>query len=761
MGSRIAAHLANAQIPSLLLDVVLENQKTRDQAARNGVEAALKGRPGAFFVPESARLISTGNFADDLPKIKDCDWIIEAVTEDLDIKRGLYDKVLAHRAPGSIVSSNTSGIPLARIADGYPAEFREHFLGTHFFNPPRYLHLVEVIPGQETRPDLVAFLSDFCDRHLGKGVVPCKDTPNFIGNRIGSFFGATLQRLTVEHDLTIEEVDALTGPLIGLPKSASYRLLDIVGIDVWGHVTRNLYDAVPDDPYRERFTLAPFMAGMIERGWLGEKSGQGFYKRVGKDREIHALDWKTFDYHPSEKPRFASLETVRKIEPVADRLKALVALDDKAGRFLWQLLGDHILYAAQMIPEISDRIVEIDRAMRWGYANAMGPFEMWDALGFVETAHRLESEGRELPENIHRMLSTGAQSFYRPADTEGRPRTEYFDLAAAAWREVDPRPGITVLADIKRARGVVKRNSGASLIDLGDGVLCCEFHSKANAIGDDIMHMVAAGLAELETGFDAMVIGNQGENFSVGANLMMVLLAAQEQEWDELGAAIDRFQQMNMSLKYAPKPVVAAPFGMALGGGCEIPLHCARIQASAELYMGLVEVGVGVIPAGGGCKEMLLRSHDVRKIFEQIGFAKVSTSAVEARQFRYLRDGDAISMNPERLVDDAKQLALSLVPGHAPGAPRTDIAVSGDDGFALMKMGVWMARQGGYISAHDAVVGEKLAYVLSGGRLTGTPQVSEQYLLDLEREAFLSLCGRRETQERMQHMLKMGKPLRN
>jgi 3-hydroxyacyl-CoA dehydrogenase len=758
MGSRIAAHLANAQIPSLLLDIVLPGGKTRDQAARNGIETALKGRPAAFFVPENAALVTTGNFEDDIAKIRDCDWVIEAVTEDLAIKRALYDKVLKHRAPGTIVSTNTSGIPLARISEGYPAEFREHFLGTHFFNPPRYLHLVEMIPGAETRPEIVAFIAEFCDRHLGKGVVPCKDTPNFIGNRIGAFFGSTVQRLTVEHDLTIEEVDALTGPLIGLPKSASYRLLDIVGLDVWEHVTRNLYDAVPNDPWREQFKLAPFVEEMIRRGWLGDKRGQGFYKRVGKDREIHALDRKTFEYRLADKPRFASLEAVRKIEPLGERLKALVALDDKVGRFLWQLLSEHIRYASAMVPEISDRIVEIDRAMRWGYANEMGPFEMWDALGFVETARRMEAEGRELPAIVRSMLAAHATSFYRAG--EGA-HTDYFDLAGAGYRELESWPGITLLSDLKRATRVVKSNPGASLIDLGDGVICCEFHSKANAIGEDIMQMVRAGLAELETNFDAMVIGNQGENFSAGANLMMVLMTAQEQEWDDLDAAVRAFQQMNMALKYASKPVVAAPFGMALGGGCELPLHSRRIQASAELYMGLVEVGVGVIPAGGGCKEMLMRSRDVKKVFEQIGFAKVSTSAVEGRQFRYLRDGDGISMNPERLIDDAKQLALSLVPGYAPGAPRTDITVSGDEGFALMKMGVWMAQQGGYISAYDAVIGEKLAFVLSGGRLTGTPQVSEQYLLDLEREAFLSLCGRKETQERMQHMLKTGKALRN
>jgi len=764
MGSRIAAHLANAQIPSLLLDIVLPDGRTRDQAARNGLEAALKGRPAAFFVPESAALVSTGNFDDDIGKIRECDWVIEAVTESLEIKRALYDKVVAHRSPGTIVSSNTSGIPLARIAEGFPAEFRQHFLGAHFFNPPRYLHLVELIPGPETLPEVFEHIASFCDLHLGKGVVPCKDTPNFIGNRIGAFFGATVQRLTVEQDLTVEEVDVLTGPLIGLPKSASYRLLDIVGLDVWEHVTKNLYEAVPGDLWREEFRLAPFAEEMIRRGWLGDKRGQGFYKRVGKEREIHAIDRKTLEYHLADKPRFASLETVRKIEPLGDRLKALVALDDKAGRFVWKLLSEHVRYAAAMVPEISDRIVEIDRAMRWGYAHQMGPFEIWDALGFVETARRMAAEGRELPPIAEAMLrrrERPVESFYQKGAADARPVTEYFDFGSQKRVELEPRPGITVLSDVKRARGVVKGNPGASLIDLGDGVICCEFHSKANAIGEDIMQIVRAGLAQLETNFDAMVIGNQGENFSAGANLMMVLLTAQEQEWDELDSAVRSFQQMNMALKSAPKPVVAAPFGMALGGGCELALHCRRIQASAELYMGMVEVGVGVIPAGGGCKEMLLRSRDIREAFEQIGFAKVSTSAAEAGQFRYLRDGDGISMNPERLIEDAKQLALSLVPGYAAGAPRTDITVSGDEGFALMKMGVWMARQGGYISDFDAVIGEKLAFVLSGGRLTGTPQVSEQYLLDLEREAFLSLCGRAETQQRMQHMLKTGKALRN
>jgi 3-hydroxyacyl-CoA dehydrogenase len=761
MGARIAAQFANAGIPVTLLDIVLAGQANRNAAALAGIDSALKQKPGGFFTAASASLITPGNFEDNLDDLKSCDWIVEAVAENLEIKRALLAKVQAVRRPGAALSTNTSGIPLRLIAEGFSQELSRHFLGTHFFNPPRYLHLVEVIPAPSTDPAILGFISQFCDVRLGKGVVPCKDTPNFIANRIGSFFGATVHKITEEDDYSIEEVDALTGPLIGLPNSASYRLLDIVGLDIWAHVTDNLRDAVPHDPWRERFQLPAFMRQMMERGWLGEKRGQGFFKRVGKAKEIHAIDRKTLEYHPAARPKFPSAEAAKNIEDLGERLRTLIASPDRAGNFLWKLLSDHVIYAASMVPEISGRIVEIDRAMRWGYANKLGPFELWDAMGLPETAARIRKDGKPLPEAVEKMLASGQTSFYRPADAGGRPRTEYFDFAAAAYREMELRPGITVLKDLKRARGVVRKNAGASLIDLGDGVLCLEFHSKMNSIGEDLIAMIHAGLDETAKNFQAMVIANQGDNFSVGANLMIVLLAAQEGEWDELSAAIHRFQQANMALKYAPKPVVAAPFGMTLGGGCEIALHAARVQASAELYMGLVEVGVGVIPGGGGCKEMLLRCGEAKKAFELIGFAKVSSSAADARDLGLLRDGDGVTMNPERLIDDAKTEALALVHHYAPGAPSTDIKVEGDAGYALLKVGVWMARQGDYISDYDAVVGEKLAYVLSGGRLTGEQTVSEQYLLDLEREAFLSLCGNPQTQARMQHMLKTGKPLRN
>ncbi|MGA3189634.1 MAG: 3-hydroxyacyl-CoA dehydrogenase/enoyl-CoA hydratase family protein [Bryobacteraceae bacterium] len=758
MGARIAAHFANAGIPSVVLDIVLPNQPNRNAAALKGLESVVKLRPGGFFVNDSAALITPGNFEDDLAKISDCDWIIEAVAENLEIKRGLWTKVEALRKPHAIVSTNTSGIPLHKIAEGFSESFRHHFLGTHFFNPPRYMHLVELIPLPDTSQKVMEFVSAFCDRRLGKGVVPCKDTPNFIANRIGSFFGATVQKIVIEGDYTVEETDLITGPLIGLPNSGSFRLLDIVGLDVWTNVGTNLYHAVPDDPWRDRFLMPKFHTELTSRGWLGEKSGQGYYKRVGKEKEIHAIDLHTFEYHPAVKVKFPAAEAARNIEDLAERLRVLVAGTDRVGTFLWKLYSDLFLYSAERVPEIADEIFQIDRAMRWGYANKLGPFELWDALGFQNVCKRLESDGRKLPENVQIMLQQGAQSLYLWSIKAKQAHKEYFDFGSASYKPLHERPS---LSDLKRAGNVIKSNSGASLIDLGDGVICCEFHSKMNSLGEDQIGLIYSAISELEKNFDAMVIANQGENFSVGANLMLVLLGAQEGEWDELNAAIHRFQQANMALKYAPKPVVAAPFSRALGGGCEIPLHCSRIQASAETYMGLVEVGVGLIPGAGGTKEMIVRLQDARKAFELIGMAKVSSSAEEARQLGFLTKSDGISMNPDLLIEDAKELALSLVKDYQPGVPRTDVKVGGESAFAMLKLGAWTMRQGGYISDYDVVVAEKLANVLSGGKLTGEQLVSEQYLLDLEREAFLSLCGNPKTQERMQFMLKTGKPLRN
>ncbi len=760
MGSRIAAQFANAGIPALLLDVA--GQPNRNTPALQGIQNALKQRPGGFFTDDKATLVEAGNFDDDLAKLADCDWIIEAIVENLEAKRALWRKVEAARQPDAILSTNTSGIPLAAISDGFSPGFRRHFLGTHFFNPPRYLHLMELIPGPETDPAILSGVEQFADRRLGKGVVRTKDTPNFIANRIGSFLGGTIAKVMLEEDFSVEEVDAITGPLIGVPNSASFRLLDLVGLDVWGFVGTNLYKLVPHDPWRERFLPLDFQKKMIEQKWLGDKTGQGFYKKSGGKgdaREILVLDWKTLQYQPLQKPRFPSVEAARNIEDLGERVRTLLRSDDRAGRFLWKVLGDFFLYCAEMIPEISDRIVEIDRAMRWGYGHKLGPFELWDAIGFLEVVSRLEMDRRPLPAHIKDALSRGIIALYR-APEPSREVTEYFDFRSHGYQPIEPRTGIFTLRDRKRAHGVVFENAGASLIDLGDGVLCVEFHSKLNTLGEDAIVAVQAGLEETNRNFEAMIIANEGETFSAGANLMLVLLAAQEGEWDDLELAVRRFQQMNMALKYAAKPVVAAPFSRTLGGGCEIVLHCTRAQASAETYIGLVEVAVGLIPAGGGCKELLARLKDPARIFDLVGYAKVSSSAEDARKLGLLHRADSISMNPERLIGDAKALALSLVPSYSPAAP-AGIPVQGESAYALMKLGAWSARQGHFITDYEVILAEKLAHVLSGGRLSSAQTVSEQYLLDLEREAFLSLSGNPKTQERMQYMLKTGKALRN
>ena len=761
MGTRIAAHFANAGVPSLLLSRVNTKEPNRNATAVKAIQTAIKQKPSAFFSDDVVRLIKPGNYDDNLKEIGDCDWVIETVAENLAIKRELWGRVEAVAKPGTILSTSTSGILLAKIAEGFSPEFRRHFLGTHFFNPPRYLHLLEVIPGPETDPEVLAFVTEYGDRRLGKGVVLCKDTSNFIANRVGCFFGATVSKVAWDDGYTVEEADALTGPLIGLPNSASFRMLDLVGMDVWAEVSPNLYEANKNTQWCDRFLLPEFEKQMIERKWLGEKTGQGFYKRVvkGEEKEIWALDLKTMEYHPVKKTKFPPVEAANLIEDIPERINTLISSDDRAGRFLWKVLSDYFLYTAEMIPEISDRIVDIDRGLRWGFGHKYGPFELWDALGFQKIALRLQKEGRVLPKNIQEMVDRGVTFLYRWSEGE-RSHPEYFDVLKKEYRAFEARPGTLVLADIKRAGGVVKKNAGASLVDVGDGVLCVEFHSKMNSIGEDIVNMLHAGLEETKRNFAAMIIANEGENFCVGANLVSVLLAAQEGEWDELNEAVNRLQQVNMALKYAPKPVVSAPFGRTLGGGCEIVLHTVP-QASAELYMGQVELGVGLIPAAGGCKELTLRLKDARKVFELIGMAKVSMGAEEAKNLGLLDRGVPISMNPERLIADAKALALTLVPNYVPGVPRTDVKVAGDAAYALLKLGVWSFQQGNYITEYDAVIGEKLAYVLAGGRLAGEQLVSEQYLLDLEREAFLSLCGNQKTQERMAHMLKTGKPLRN
>ncbi len=792
MGSRIAAHFANAGLPCILLDIVPPNlapdapAAERNKIVRAGLDAAKKSKPAAFFTAALAEKITIGNFDDDLARCAEADWIIEVVAENLEIKRKLLARVTQFRKPGAIVTTNTSGLPVHLIAEGMSEEFQQHWAGTHFFNPPRYLKLVEVIPGPKTSSEVIESLSAFCGRRLGKGVVVAKDTPNFIANRIGTFSMLNALRLMSTLGMTVEEVDACTGPAVGWPKSATFRTADIVGLDVLVHVVKNIYETAPNDESREMYKVPALVEEMAKRGWLGDKTGQGFYKKVkGKgEKEILTLDVNTMEYRARQKPKFGSLEMGKAIEDTRERLRALVGpvlegqKGDKAQLFLWGALSEMCLYAARRVPEISDNVVDVDRALRWGFAWELGPFEIIDAIGVKAFAAQVEKEGRTLPPVIQKVLASGRQGFYESE----KGATTVFDIGSGASKKVDEPHGVIILKSLKDAGREVERNSGASLIDLGDGVVCCEFHAKMNAIGADLIAMLHKGLKRLETDFDAMVIANQAVNFSVGANLMLVLVGAQEQEWDELHMAVKQFQNINLAIKYAPKPVVAAPQGMALGGGCEVSLHAAKIQAAAEAYIGLVETGVGLIPGGGGTKEMMIRAnehaaggedldlfHALKPVFETIAMAKVGTSAEECRDLGYLRREDGVSMNRERLVADAKEAALSLVRGgYKPlaatwqeGAQTTQIKVLGEQFLAGAKLAIHMMLRGGYASEYDAHVGRKLANILAGGPLTSPQLVSEQYVLDLEREAFVSLCGEKKTQERIAHTLKTGKPLRN
>ena len=786
MGSRIAAHLANAGVPSFLLDIVPPDAdaKARNKIAQAGLDAAIKSKPAAFFEPSLARLITVGNFEDNLSWVAEVDWIIEAVAENLEIKRSLLKRVEAARCPGTITTTNTSGLPVSKIAEGFSEDFRRHWFGTHFFNPPRYMRLLEIIPTQESDRAAIDAIAHFADLRLGKGVVYAKDTPNFIANRIGTFSVLNAMRLMQELDLSIEEVDALTGSAAGWPKSATFRTIDLVGLDVLASVVSNFLRNVRDE--RSDLEVPSFIQQMVERKWLGDKTRGGFYKRVktGDREERLGLDWKTLEYRPQQKAKFAALEMANQVEDTRERLRMLLAGDpknDKAAAFLWIALADLWAYSANRIPEISDSIVEIDRAMRLGFNWEMGPFELWDAAGVEPTIARMKKEGRPVAANVEKLLACGKKSWYSdsPSAPSGRA---YFDLCTDGYRAVQVPAGVWSVGVAKKANGVVKKNAGCSLADLGDGVACFEFHSKANALGGDIVQLISQTLKPGSPGdnFDAFVITNDAQNFSVGANIMLLLMWAQEEEWDEIDLAIRQFQGMTQAIKFSPKPIVVAPFGMTLGGGCEIALHAPVRTPHAELYMGLVEVGVGLLPGGGGCKEMLLRAVDaaslvrpdgrgesvemmeaMKRTFETIAMAKVSISANEARNLAFLADGDEIVMNRDRVLADAKARALEMLrAGYKAPVPRT-IAAPGENILATLKLGVHLMRQGDYITDHEVKIGSKVAEVLCGGQVSpGTP-VSEQYILDLEREAFKSLAGERKTQERIQHTLKTGKPLRN
>ena len=788
MGSRIAAHLANAGIPTLLLDLVPSGEGDKSRLAKAALAALAKAKPAALYEASLAALITPGNFEDDLPRLAGCDWVIEAVAENLEIKAALLARVVPHLAPHALLTTNTSGLPLKQIAAGLAAH-RDRFFGTHFFNPPRYMRLLEVVPTADSDAAVVAAFSAFADRNLGKLVVIANDTPNFIANRIGISVMFSAAALMLEQKLTIEEVDALTGQAIGWPRTGTFRLADMVGIDIPAHVAANF----PKGVTQSAFT--GILQEMVRRGWLGDKSGQGFYKKLrgedGKDMRM-ALDFATWEYRPVSKPALPALEMAKNAASASERLRLLLENHpgkDKAAAFLWPLLASLWNYAADRIGEIAGDAASIDRAMRAGFNWEMGPFEMWDAAGVATTVNRMKALGLPVSPRAEALLAAGYTSWYAH---DGR---ECFQPEKKKLEPVATFPGHARIADFRRSNGVVKSNAGASLVDLGDGIGCIELHSLKNAIGGDVLALALAVLhpdSEAVRDFAGFVIASDRENFSVGANLMQLLMAAQEGEWEELGAVIYGFQKMTMAIKYCPRPVVAAPFGLTFGGGAEICLHAARRQAHAETYIGLVEAGVGLIPGGGGTKEMLLHAIDaatafappdphvpnsnlpsrfaqsaelssaLRRSFETIALAKVSTSAAEARSLGLLGPADGITLNRERLLLDAKaHVALLAGAGYIAPQPRTQIPAPGTAALAMLETGAFLMGEAGFASEYDQKVARWTAYILSGGRVTAGTLVSEQYILDLEREAFLSLCGERKTQERIAFTLKTGKPLRN
>ena len=764
MGVRIAAHLANAGIAVVLLDLAGDPAKTG--IAEMALRGLLQAKAAAFYDPASIRLIQPGTFDHDLALLSKCDWVIEAVTENLAIKQQILAKITPHLKPGAILTTNTSGLPVTAIAEALPPELRRSWFGTHFFNPPRYMRLLEIISTPETDPTAVAAIAGFADRRLGKTVVYAHDTPNFIANRIGVYVMLQAIQLMQHQGLTVEEVDVLTGSILGWPRTGSFRLADMVGLDVLAHVVSNFAQSRA----AEALELPPFIKTMLERRWLGDKTGQGFYKKE-KDAEGNelrlALDWQTVEYRPATRPKFPSLELVKNSESLPERLRMLMAGDvrkDKAAAFQKELLNRLFAYAANCLHEIADEPASIDRAMRAGFNWELGPFEMWDAVG------------APIPK----------QPWYR----EAAAGKQVFDPSRGDYIPVLQPPGVATVADFRKSHGIVKGNPGASLVDLGDGIAAIELHSKKDAVGEDITRFVTQILnpaSDAVRDFQGFVITGDGANFSVGANLFQVLLLIQEGEWEDLDFAVRAFQRMTAAIRFCPRPVVVAPFGLCLGGGAEIALHAAGRQPHAELYMGLVETGVGVVPAGGGTKEMVLRAVDssaailsaagrdanarlagsteyfdaLKRNFELIGLAKVSTSAADARLLGYLSPSDRITAHRDRVVHDARQAAITLAgAGYAAPGPR-EIPAAGESALATLKLGVHLMRQADYISDHDQKVANHVAHILCGGAIPAGGMVSEQYFLDLERQAFLSLCGERKTQERIAFTLKTGKPLRN
>lgn len=792
MGSRIACHFANIGVEVLLLDIVpkellpaeekkglsLDHPSVRNRIVNLSLQTALKSNPSPIYSKSYIARIETGNFEDDLSKIADVDWVIEVVVERLDIKRSVFEQVEKYRKPGTFITSNTSGIPMELMIDGRSDDFKDYFCGTHFFNPPRYLPLLEIIPSSRTKKEVVDFLVDYGDRYLGKTVVLCKDTPAFVGNRIGVYSMLSITHLIEQMGLTVEEVDKYTGPAMGHPKSATFRTADVVGLDTLVNVADGLSQNALDDESIDIFTLPGFVTKMVENKWLGEKTKQGFYKKI-KDEQgnsvILSLDLKTLEYGLQQKVKSSTLEATKLVEDIRKRMKVFEQGTDKAAALFRAMHYPLFEYVSKRVPEITDHFYQIDAAMRAGFGWEIGPFEVWDALGVRETLEKIKAEEKRLPGQtgqvaawVHDMLDAGCESFYKVIDG----KRHFYDIDSKSYKTIPGQEDIIKLDDLRDTKTIWK-NSGVSVIDLGDGILNCEFHTKMNTIGGDVIQGINKAIELAEKDYKGLVISNDGKNFSAGANIGLIFMMAVEQDYDELNMAVKMFQDTSMRIRYSSIPVVAAPFQLALGGGCEFSMHADFVQLHAETYMGLVEFGVGVIPGGGGSKEFALRASDeykegqivqatLRERFLTIGQAKVSTSAIEAAELGYLQTGKyAITMNRERLLADAKAKAIELAKHYTAPIPRKDIKVLGNQGLGIVYVGADSMRAGNYISEHDQKISEKLGWVMCGGNLSEPTEVSEQYLLDMERRAFLELCAERKTLERIQHMLTKGKPLRN
>ncbi|MGJ8714185.1 MAG: 3-hydroxyacyl-CoA dehydrogenase/enoyl-CoA hydratase family protein [Maribacter stanieri] len=786
MGSGIACHFANIGVEVLLLDIVprelndkekakgltLQDKVVRNRMVNDSLAAALKSKPSPIYHQKFANRITTGNMEDDISKVSKVDWIIEVVVERLDIKKQVFENLEKYRTPGTLITSNTSGIPIKFMSEGRSEDFQKHFCGTHFFNPARYLKLFEIIPGPKTDADVLSFLNGYGEKYLGKTSVVAKDTPAFIGNRIGIFSIQSLFHMVKDMDMTVEEVDKLTGPVIGRPKSATFRTVDVVGLDTLVHVANGIYDNCSDDERHDLFKLPGFIDTMMENKWLGSKTGQGFYKKSKDDKgktEILTLDLDTMDYRSKKSAKFATLELTKKIDKVVDRFSVLVGGKDKAGEFYRKSFGQLFAYVSHRIPEITDELYKIDDAMKAGFGWEHGPFQIWDAVGLEKGLEFIKAEGLEVAAWVQDMKASGKDSFY----TVKEGSTYFYDIPSKSMEKIPGQDSFIILDNIRKSKEVFK-NSGVVIEDLGDGILNVEFQSKMNTIGGDVLAGLNKAIDMAEKDFQGLVVGNQAANFSVGANIGMIFMMAVEQEYDELNMAIKMFQDTMMRMRYSSIPTVSAPHGMTLGGGCELSLHADMVVAAAETYIGLVEFGVGVIPGGGGSKEFAVRAQDtfkkndvelnvLQEYFLTIGMAKVSTSAYEAFDLGILQHGkDVVVVNKDRQIATAKAYAkLMAEQGYTQSVKRSDIKVLGKQALGMFLVGTDSMEASHYISEHDKKIANKLAYVMAGGDLSEPTLVNEQYLLDLEREAFLSLCTERKTLERIQHMLKTGKPLRN